>query len=142
MSNALLLDTHIALWLDAGSKRLHATTRSLIDECWQSGGKIFLSTITAWEIALLSDLKRIELDVPVEAWIERFLGRPGVEAAPLSYRAAACAYVLRGFEQRDPADRLLIATAIKLGCPLVTYDAHIAKFAKRHGRHDGFAVAA
>jgi PIN domain nuclease of toxin-antitoxin system len=142
MSGALLLDTHIALWLDTGSDRLRAATRSLIDECWRGGGKILLSAITAWEIALLSDLKRIDLDIAVEAWIDRFLGRPGVEAVPLSHRAAARAYEFRGFEQRDPADRLLIATAIELGCPLVTYDTRIAKFAKRHGRSAGFAVAA
>ncbi len=142
MSGALVLDTHIALWLDSGNDRLRAATRNLIDTCWQGGGKIFLSAITAWEIALLSDLRRIDLDIAVEAWIDRFLARPGVEAVPVSHRAAARATGFHGFEQRDPADRLLIATAIELGCPLVTYDTRIAKFAKRYGRRDGFSVAA
>lgn len=142
MSATLLLDTHIALWLDSGSDRLRTATRFLIDECWRGGGRILLSAVSAWEIALLADLKRIDLDIASEAWIERFLARPGVEAVALSHRAAARAYEVRGFEQRDPADRLLVATAIELGCPLVTYDTHIAKFAKRHGRRDGFAVAA
>lgn len=141
MTKDLLLDTHIALWLDSGSERLRPATRSLIDECWQHGGTIFLSAISAWEIALLSDLKRIKLDTSVDAWIERFLARPGIEAAHLKIHAAARSYQLRGFEPRDPADRLLIATAIELGCPLVTYDVHIANFAKRHGQSSGFAVA-
>ncbi len=141
MTHALLLDTHIALWLDSGSVRLRSPTRSLIDECWQRGGTIFLSAISAWEIALLSDLNRIKLDVNVDAWIDRFLARPGIEAASLSVHAAARSYQMRGFEPRDPADRLLIATAIDLGCPLVTYDQRIAKFAKRHGKNIGFAVA-
>jgi len=142
MSDALPLDTHIALWLDTGSSRLRATTRSLIDECWQGGGRILLSAITAWEIALLFDLKRIDLDVAVETWIERFLGRPGVESVPVGHRAASRSSALHGFEQREPADRILIATAIEHGCPLVTYDAPIAKYSKRHGRRNGFAVAA
>jgi PIN domain nuclease of toxin-antitoxin system len=142
MSDTLLLDTHIALWLDTGSDRLRPATRSLIDACWKGGGRILLSAVTVWEIALLSNLGRIDLDVAIEAWIDRFLDRPGIEAVPLSPRSAAHAYTFSGFPQRDPADRLLVATAIELGCPLVTYDAHIAKFAKRHGRREGFVVAA
>jgi PIN domain nuclease of toxin-antitoxin system len=42
---------------------------------------------------------------------------------------------------RDPADRLLIATAIELACPMVTYDARILEFARDHGRRHGFRVA-
>jgi len=44
-------------------------------------------------------------------------------------------------EHPDPADRLLIATAIELDCPLVTYDARITRFAARHGGRYGFAAA-
>ena len=88
MTDRLLLDTHVALWLDSGDDRLRASTRALIDDCWQDGGTILLSAVTAWEIALLVDTGRIDLDIPVEAWINRFLGRPGIEAVPLSHRAA------------------------------------------------------
>ena len=140
MTDRLLLDTHIALWLDSGDDRLQPSTRSLIDGCWLNGGTIFLSAVTAWEIALLVDAERIDLDIPVEAWIERFLGRPGVEAAALGHRAACRSYQLHHLEHRDPADRLLIATAIELACPLVTYDARIARFGEKHGRQYRFAV--
>ena len=112
MTNAILLDTHIALWLDSGNERLRASTRLLIDESRLSGGTVLLSAVTAWEIALLVDTGRIELDVPVEAWIKRFVDRPGIEALPLSHHAAARAYQLHRLEHCDPADRLLIATAI------------------------------
>ncbi|MDE2462565.1 MAG: type II toxin-antitoxin system VapC family toxin [Alphaproteobacteria bacterium] len=140
MTDALLLDTHIALWLDSGDDSLRPSTRTLIDDCWQNGGTIFLSSVTVWEIALLVDLARIELDLPVDAWIERFLDRPGVAAVPLAHSAAARSYALHHLEHRDPADRLLIATAIELGCPLVTYDARIVQFAKKRGRQQGFSV--
>ncbi|MDD2677789.1 MAG: type II toxin-antitoxin system VapC family toxin [Methylacidiphilaceae bacterium] len=142
MTDRLLLDTHIALWLDSGDERLRASTRVLIDGCWQNGGTIFLSAVTAWEIALLVDTGRINLDIPVDAWIERFLARPGIEAVPLGYRAASRSYDLHPLEHRDPADRLLIATAIELACPLVSYDDRIARFGKRHGRQYRFAVGA
>lgn len=141
MRDALILDTHIALWLDSGDERLTPPTRALIDGCWQGGGTIFLSAVTAWEIALLVDGGRIDLDLAAEAWVERFLARPGVEAAPLDCRTASRAYGLHHLAHRDPADRLLIATAIALACPLVTYDERVARFADKHGRQYGFTVA-
>lgn len=142
MTDALLLDTHIALWLDSGDEHLRPSTRDLIDRCWRNGGTIFFSAVSAWEVALLVDTGRIELDVPVEEWVDRFLGRPGIEAMPLHYGAASRSYRLHHLEHRDPADRLLVATAIELGCPLVTYDARLARFGKRHGRQYRFGVSA
>jgi len=142
VTDGLLLDTHIALWLDSGAERLRASTRALIDGCWRDGGSIFLSAVTAWEVALLVDTGRIDLDIPVEAWVGRFLQRPGIEAVPLGHQAASRAYRLHHLEHRDPADRLLIATAIELGCPLVTYDDRIARFGSKHGRQYRFAVSA
>ena len=80
------------------------------------------------------------MDGPVAAWIERFLDRPAVEPVPLSHGAACRSYQPHHLEDRDPADRLLIATAIELACPLVSYDERIVRFGRRHGRQYGFAV--
>jgi PIN domain nuclease of toxin-antitoxin system len=96
--------------------------------------------VTAWEIALLVDTGRIKLDIPTEAWIERFLARAGIAAVPLSHQAACRAYQLHHLAHRDPADRLLVATAIELACPLITYDDRMARFGTRHGRQYRFAV--
>ena len=137
----LLLDTHIALWLDSQDDRLGAGTQRTIDSAWQEGGRIFLSAISVWEIAALVDKGSIELDLPVEDWVERFVSRPGLEAVALGQAAAARAYRLQGLEHRDPADRLLIASAIELGCPLVTYDDRIRRFARTRGRQHRFVVA-
>ncbi len=90
---------------------------------------------------MLVDLDRIDLDVTATRWVERFLARPGVAAIPLDWRSASNAYGLDALENRDPADRLLIATAIELGCPLVTYDSRITAFAADHGRRQHFSVA-
>jgi PIN domain nuclease of toxin-antitoxin system len=122
VTDAVLLDTHIALWLDSGSERLRPCTRAFIDGHWHNGGTVFLSAVTVWEIALLVDTGRIELDSAVEEWIERFLDHPGIEPVPLGHCAACRAYTLHGLPHRDPADRLLIASAIELGCPLIIYD--------------------
>jgi PIN domain nuclease of toxin-antitoxin system len=140
VSDALLLDTHIALWLDSGDERLAASTRRLIDECWRAGGSIGLSAVSVWEIALLVDARKIELDMPIEGWLTRFTARPGIEPVPLTHVAASRAYCLHNLERRDPGDRLLIATAIELSRPLVTYDERILRFADAHGRAYGFAA--
>jgi len=64
-----------------------------------------------------------------------------MEAVALDHVTAARAYSLHHLEHRDPADRLLIASAIGLGCPLVTRDDRIRRFAKTRGRQYRFAIA-
>jgi PIN domain nuclease of toxin-antitoxin system len=96
--------------------------------------------VSIWEIAMLVDGGRVTLDVPVATWTARFLDRPGIESMPLSLGAATRSYQFRELEQRDPADRLLIATAIELNCPLVTYDDRIRRFGDRYGERHGFAT--
>jgi PIN domain nuclease of toxin-antitoxin system len=137
----LLLDTHIVLWLNSGDERLGEATRRTIDTAWKAGGRILISSVSVWEIAILVDKGFIELDLPVNEWVERFLDRPGLEAVALDHVTAARAYSLHHLEHRDPADRLLIASAIGLGCPLVTRDDRIRRFAKSRGRQYRFAIA-
>jgi len=140
VSQNLLLDTHVALWLEGGDERLRPSTRSLIEAHWQDGGTVLLSAITVWEIALLVDVGRLSLDVAVDAWVERFLDYPGIEAVPLDHAIAARSYQFHHLAQRDPADRLLIATAVEHECPLVTYDERITQFAERYGSQYQFSV--
>jgi PIN domain nuclease of toxin-antitoxin system len=137
---AILLDTHVALWLDAGRDELPYAMRETIDSAWRGGGTIFFSAVSAWEIALLVEGGRVNLDLPAQQWIDRFLSRPGIEQAYLDCRIATLAYRLYHLPHRDPADRLLIATAIALNCSLVTYDQSILDFASRHGPEYGFSI--
>ena len=59
---------------------------------------------------------------------------------PLGHSAASQSYRLYQLEHRDPADRLLIASAIELACPLVTYDERILRFATEYGRQYRFTA--
>ncbi|MGH7097304.1 MAG: type II toxin-antitoxin system VapC family toxin [Stellaceae bacterium] len=103
MTDRLLLDTYIVLWLDSGDERLSITTRALIDDCWRNGGTLYFSAVTAWEIALLVDTGRVDLDSPPKEWVERFLDRPGIEPVPLGWRAACQA--LSTASSRSPRSR-------------------------------------
>jgi PIN domain nuclease of toxin-antitoxin system len=136
----LLLDTHILLWLDNGDRRLGEPTRRAIEDARRGHARIFLSAVSVWEIAMLVEKGSIELDVAVERWVERVLDQSGLEAVPLDHIAASRAYTLHHLEHRDPADRLLIATAIGLDCPLVTDDDRIRRFARTRGKQYGFSV--
>lgn len=140
--SGLLLDTHIALWLDSDHPNLRERTAEDLQACWSSGGQLILSVMSVWEIALLTDLGRIRPDVPAREWVRRFLDRPGVALAGLTTEIACLANELPDLAVRDAADRLLIATAIELRCPLVTYDERIAAYAAGAGRRHGFAAMA
>jgi PIN domain nuclease of toxin-antitoxin system len=93
LSTDLLLDTHIALWLDSGANRLRGSTLALIEGCWRDGGHILISAVTAWEIAQLAFLGRITLDLPADAWFARLVTHPGVRPVPLEPVAGSRAYL-------------------------------------------------
>ena len=140
MTDCPLLDTHITLWLDMGDTRLTTRTRDRIDAVWQQGGSVIISAVTAMEISQLAWRGRLRLDLPPDAWIRRLLRLPGFEGSPITPEIAARAYGLSDLSHADPADRLLVATAIDLGSPLITYDERIIAFATSHGSRYGFAV--
>jgi PIN domain nuclease of toxin-antitoxin system len=136
----LLLDTHILLWLVNGDARLREATRRAIGQVRENGGRVLLSAVSVWEIAVLVHKGRISLDLPVDKWIDWLLVEAGLEAVSLDHIAASRAYTLHHLEHDDPADRLLIATAIGLDCPLVTYDDRIRRFARTRGKQYGFSI--
>lgn len=140
MSGGILLDTHVVLWMAFDSSRLKDTTRRRLEAEWRGGGSLLVSAVTAWEIAMLADSGRATLDCSPAAWVERFAARPGVEIIPLGWRAAARAYAWPHLEHRDPADRLLMATALENDYELATYDARILAFARGPGRPYGLRV--
>lgn len=141
MTDAILLDTHILLWLENGDAKLPPRTRGLIDRHWQGGGTVLVSAVTAWEVAMLVERGRIRLDCATQAWFRRCLDRPGFEMVPLSWRVCIQAYELHSLGHRDPGDRLLIATAIERRCALVTQDERIIRYAQLCGREQGLELA-
>jgi PIN domain nuclease of toxin-antitoxin system len=90
------------------------------------GRTIFLRAVSAWKIALLVDTGRIELDVPVETWTNRFLDCPGLRAVPLSHNAA-CIISSAAIQRIDSSSRR------PSRLPVRSYDDRIARFGKKHG---------
>ena len=129
---ALLLDTHIWLWyVENDAKRFSRKIEPLIEAAVQRG-ELLISAISVWEIAVLDSLRRIELSHDVRTWVERALGFPGVRFKALSASIAIESAHLPGTLHRDPADRILIATARVAGAAIVTCDERILDYGK-HG---------
>jgi PIN domain nuclease of toxin-antitoxin system len=122
--SVLVLDTHAWVWWVSKPDKLSRRQRSAIDRVRRRGGDaLLLSIISGWEVALLVQGGRLRLPVQLEAWLEQAMSIPGLEIAPLSVPIIAGAARLTGL--RDPADMLIVATALHHGAPLVTNDGRI-----------------
>lgn len=122
----LLLDTNAAIFLAAGT-----LDAEIVDALVHAGlaDGVFVSPVSAWEIGLLSDRHPAMFGPDPQAWFARLLTKPIIRLAPLTPSAAIASASLPGTLHRDPADRLLIATAREMGVPLVTRDRAIIAYA-------------
>lgn len=124
----IVLDTHALVWWVSAPARIPAKARRLLDGAVDSGDSLVVSSISIWEVALLSARGRLELTVPVEAWIAGVESLPFVRFVPVDNRIAARAVALENFPHKDPADRMILATALGLGAALVTADTRLRAY--------------
>ena len=125
----LLLDTHAAVWITE-DQPLAAAAAEAIDAAYRAGSTVFVSAITAWEIGLLVSRKRLSLVARPERWFQRLLAIPAVKLADLSPDILIASSFLPGEPPRDPADRIILATARDLGATLITRDRLLLKYGK------------
>jgi PIN domain nuclease of toxin-antitoxin system len=118
----ILLDTHVLVWMASEPKRLSRRARQAIREARQATG-VAVATITLWELAWLAENGRIQISASVESFVRETVAR--VILKPITPEIAALAVRLPAAFPRDPADRLITATAMTEGTPLVTADAGI-----------------
>jgi PIN domain nuclease of toxin-antitoxin system len=116
----IVADTHVLLWWIQDSKLLSPRARRAMEEASVIG----VAAISCWEIAMLAAFTRIMLHEPVTSWVNGLLSLPRVELLPLEPEIAIDTAWM-GITHRDPADRMLMATARYHGVPLVTKDARI-----------------
>ena len=119
-----LLDTHVLLWWLGDRDRLSVGQRRLLDSA-DAGTPLLVSDISLWEVAMLHSLGRIRLSIPLREWLEKAAAPPLVRRQGVSPAIAAEVASLPDSFHRDPADRILVATARVLGATLLTQDRRI-----------------
>ena len=122
----IVLDTHIWIWWVSGVSDLSEEQRSAMERAEEEG--IGVSAISCWEVAKLVELGRLTLDRGVGEWLDLALTYPGVQLLDLTPRIAVLSTTLPGKIHRDPADQIIVATALECNCALVTSDAKIIAY--------------
>lgn len=118
----ILLDTHILAWSATDQERLSQVAKAAIAKAREHGG-LGIASITLWELALAFFRGRLRTTGSVQAAVEGFSS--GVTIQELTPEIVSIAAQLPEPYPRDPADRLIGATALALGIPLVTADSLI-----------------
>lgn len=116
----ILLDTCATIFLAA--RQLKATARELLETVDQEDIAVYVSPITAWEIGMLVSRGRLVLATSPELWFNAII-RGGVRLADISPEVLIASSFLPASTLRDPADRIVAATARTFGYRLMTRDA-------------------
>jgi len=121
----ILLDTHVVIWLAQDYSRITPRAHAAIEEARTKDDGVAVSAITLFEIALLASRGRIRLTPGLETFL------PEVERRfvvfPITGNIASQAFELPAGYPKDPADRIIGATAWVEGIPLITADREIRK---------------
>ena len=131
----ILLDTHVWIWSQESPERIGANARNLLAD---ENNALFVSTVSSLEIARLIEGDRLTLAGRLQTWVSESLDALLADTVPLTHEIAIAAYDLPGDFHRDPADRMLAATAAVHDLTLMTADEriidypHLLSFDARH----------
>lgn len=120
----ILLDTHVLVWWVSSSSRLSRASKSAIASAIKKDG-IAISAISVWEICLLALSERLQLKSDVHVWLGKVLSLPILTVVSVDASIAERSMFLPGSLPKDPADRMIVATALEIQAPLVTIDQKI-----------------
>ncbi len=122
----LLLDTHFWIWWLTPNSPLTSAERNALDATAEAGG-ICLAAISLWEAQLLHSERRLELPFPFAQWLTRATESRVLTVLPLDREVVIAVDGLSKRFHGDPADRLIVATALTHGIPLATRDRTIRR---------------
>ena len=120
-----LLDTHAWIWWVNDPTQLSEGAKEAVDEA-AAENSVYVSSISAWEVAMLVSKGRLKLKVDAATWVSYSEALSYLTFVPVNNRIAINSIALS--LHPDPADRLIVATALHLGSSIVTKDSKIAAY--------------
>lgn len=123
----IVLDTNALIHLVGNPEKLPQKAAKYINSEIKKNG-IHVSSMSIWEIYLLVKKGRLELNKDVDAWLEEVEQLRFINFVPVNNRIAAKSVQLSEAVGSDPADRIVVATAVEMGATLVTSDRRIRKY--------------
>jgi PIN domain nuclease of toxin-antitoxin system len=126
----LLLDTCAAIWIVEDAELAPAALNA-ITAAYEAGAPAYVSPITAWEIGMLAARERVRLLTTPQKWFARLVEIPGIRQADMAPDLLIASSFLPGRPPRDPADRIIAATAREYGAQLLTRDRALIEYGEQ-----------
>lgn len=122
-----VLDTNALIWWINNARKLSRKAKKAIEEA-EKKKAVYISSISILEICILVKRGRLKLDTSPDNWLRQVEALSYVHFVPMDNKIALLSVNLPDFSHKDPADRIIIATALNLGAKLITSDEKILKY--------------
>ena len=129
MTQPVLLDTCAAIWLTNGDPMSPMSLDAIAAAQGEHIG-VYVSPMTAWEIATLVAKNGLRLSLSPEAWFDALLGLAGVRLAALPPKVLIASASLPGEPPKDPVDRIIAATGRAYGYTIITRNGELTRYAR------------
>ena len=123
----IVLDTHVWVWWLSECQSLPPKVQKILTEA-KAKQAIFISSISVWAVAQLASRGRLKLTMDYADWIAQTESLSFINFVPVSNHIALRSVQLPPPLHQDPADRVIMATALILGMPLITKDEKISRY--------------
>lgn len=125
----IVSDTQTLVWSVTGDATVSKKAKTAINH-ERNGGEIHTSTISAWEIAMLVEREKLQLTMEIESWLATVAQIAAVRFVLVNIEIATKSVNLSGEFYKNPADRMIVATARKFSAPLITKDEKFVRMGK------------
>lgn len=124
----IVLDTHTLVWWLGSDRSKLSVAASEAIQLEMLSGKVVVSSISAWEIAMLVQKNKLNLSMNVLDWLDFAAQIERLQFVPVDNKVAVASQFLPGEFHADPADRIIVSLARELSAALVTADDKIRRY--------------